>query len=42
VPLEVLEDPTELVAWARQAIRVAADAPRKPKRRAKKRAARRS
>lgn len=42
VPLEVLEDPTELVTWARQALRVAADAQRLPKRRAKKRAARRS
>jgi len=35
VPLEVLEDPAELVAWARQAIRVAANAPRKPPRRTK-------
>jgi hypothetical protein len=36
----VLEDPAELVAWARDAVRVAADAPRKPRR--TKRAARRS
>jgi DNA transformation protein and related proteins len=27
VPLEVLEDPEELVTWARQALRVAASAP---------------
>jgi DNA transformation protein len=31
VPLHVLEDPSELVAWARDAIRVAGDAPRRPK-----------
>lgn len=41
VPAEVLEDSTELTAWAREAIRVAASArPRKPRRNAK-RAARR-
>jgi DNA transformation protein len=34
VPLEVLEDPHELVAWARDAIRAAGEA-RRPKRRAK-------
>ena len=37
VPVEVLEDPTELVEWARTAIRIAANAPPKPKRRAKRR-----
>ena len=36
VPADVLEDPAELVAWARQAIRVAASAPRKPARKAKR------
>jgi len=41
VPADVLEDPAELVTWARQAIRVAASAPRRPRRKAK-RAARRS
>lgn len=37
VPVEVLEDPAELALWARAAIRVAASAPPKPKRRAKRR-----
>jgi DNA transformation protein len=36
VPVEVLEDPAELVQWARAAIRVAAAAPKKVKRRAKR------
>jgi DNA transformation protein len=31
VPLEVLEDGTELVTWAREAVRVAAAAPAKPR-----------
>jgi DNA transformation protein len=35
VPVEVLEDPTELAAWARDAIRAAGEAPRRPKRRPK-------
>ena len=35
VPIEVLEDPSELVVWARAAIRAAGEAPRrKPRRRA--------
>lgn len=33
VPLAVLEDPAELLEWARAAVRVAAAAPRKPRRR---------
>ena len=37
VPVEVLEDPAELALWARAAIRAAASAPPKPKRRAKRR-----
>ena len=36
VPLEVLENPPELVAWARRAIQAAADKPRKPAKKAKR------
>ena len=32
VPLEVLEDPAELAAWAKAAVRVAADVPPKARR----------
>jgi DNA transformation protein len=32
VPLEVLEDPAELVDWANAALRAAANAPKKPRR----------
>lgn len=35
VPIEVLEDPSELAAWAREAIRAAAAAPRRTARRRK-------
>jgi DNA transformation protein len=36
VPVEVLEDPAELALWARAAIRVAAEAPPKARRRKKR------
>jgi len=35
VPIEVLEDPSELVVWARDAIRAAGEAPRRKPRRPK-------
>lgn len=35
VPIEVLEDPSELAGWAREAIRAAAAAPRRTARRRK-------
>jgi DNA transformation protein len=37
VPIEVLEDPAELTAWALAAVRAAENAPRKRKRRGKSR-----
>ena len=35
VPPDVLENAPELVAWARRAIKIAADKPRKPRKRSK-------
>jgi TfoX/Sxy family transcriptional regulator of competence genes len=36
VPPDVLENPPELVAWARRAIQAAADKPREPAKKAKR------
>lgn len=40
VPADIIEDPDELADWARKALRVAAAAPRKPKRKPRTRKSR--